>query len=89
MGAEDPTGHRSNGGLIIQTGDNTFIVAGTGVVVTFAYAKDPTWKAGIEQIVEGRYAQGRWQPGRWLNGDERVIRAATCVSSPDASISSV
>ena len=60
----------ANGGLILQTGDNRFIVAGSGVVVTFADARDPGLKAGIEQIVEGRYVHGQWQAGRWLNGDE-------------------
>ena len=69
---QDVTAH---GGLIIQTGDSSFIVAGSGVVVTFADADTtggaPSRKAvGIEQIVEGRYVDGVWKPGRWLNGDE-------------------
>jgi len=60
----------SNGGLIIQTGDDSFIVAGTGVVVTFEDAAPAKQAVGIEQIVEGRYVGGVWKPGRWLNGDE-------------------
>lgn len=60
----------TNGGLIIQTGDNDFIVAGKGVVVTFEDAATDKAATGIERIVEGRYVNGVWQPGRWLNGDE-------------------
>ncbi len=58
-----------HGGLIIQTGPDEFIVAGTGVTLTFA---DPTAQAriGIEQIVEGTYVDGQFVAGRWLNGDE-------------------
>ncbi len=60
----------SNGGLIIQTGDDSFIVAGKGVVVTFEDAAPEKQAVGIEQIVEGSYVDGVWKPGRWLNGDE-------------------
>jgi beta-galactosidase GanA len=60
----------SNGGLIIQTGDDSFIVAGKGVIVTFEDAAPEKQAVGIEQIVEGSYAGGVWKPGRWLNGDE-------------------
>lgn len=60
----------ANGGLIIQTGDDSFVVAGTGVVVTFEDAGADKMAVGIEQIVEGRYVNGVWTPGRWLNGDE-------------------
>jgi len=60
----------ANGGLIIQTGEDSFIVAGTGVVVTFEDASAERLAVGIEQIVEGRYVNGVWKPGRWLNGDE-------------------
>ncbi|HTM79621.1 DUF5597 domain-containing protein [Asticcacaulis sp.] len=60
----------SNGGLIIQTGDDNFIVAGKGVVVTFEDAAPTKQAVGIEQIVEGSYVGGVWKPGRWLNGDE-------------------
>ena len=58
-----------HGGLIIQTGPDEFIVAGTGVTVTFA---DPNAKAriGIEQIVEGHFDGSKFVEGRWLNGDE-------------------
>ncbi|MBW8881836.1 MAG: DUF5597 domain-containing protein, partial [Asticcacaulis sp.] len=60
----------ANGGLIIQTGDNDFLVAGKGVVVTFEDASSDKMAVGIERIVEGEYVDGHWTPGRWLNGDE-------------------
>ncbi len=60
----------ANGGLIIQTGDDSFIVAGTGIVVTFDDATPDHMAVGIEQIVEGKYVGDAWKPGRWLNGDE-------------------
>ncbi len=61
----------ANGGLIIQTGEDSFIVAGNGIVVTFEDAAPSDKMAvGIEQVVEGKYVGGVWKPGRWLNGDE-------------------
>jgi beta-galactosidase GanA len=67
--AKDTQTVANNGGLIIQTGDNSFIVAGQGITVTFEDA-DARMAVGIEQIVEGKYVDGVWKPGRWLNGDE-------------------
>ena len=67
----------NNGGLIIQTGDNEFLVAGQGVTLTFedsAFedATHPHMTVGIEQDIEGKYVDGVWKPGRWLNGDETL-----------------
>lgn len=67
----------NNGGLIIQTGDNEFLVAGQGVTLTFEDAVsegigDARMTVGIEQDLEGRYADGQWKTGRWLNGDETL-----------------
>ena len=58
------------GGLIIAIAPNEFIIAGSGIVVTFApvTAGDPI--AGILSAQEGRYVNGRWSPTRWLNGDQ-------------------
>ena len=60
----------ANGGLIIQTADDSFIVAGSGIILTFEDASEEKMFVGIEQITEGRYTAGVWKPGRWLNGDE-------------------
>lgn len=59
----------NHGGLIIQTGKDEFIVAGTGVTVTFADASGKS-QVGIEQVVEGGYKDGLFLEGRWLNGDQ-------------------
>ena len=58
------------GGLIIAIAPNEFIIAGSGIVVTFApvSAGDPI--AGILSAHEGRYVNARWVPSRWLNGDQ-------------------
>lgn len=67
--AKDQQTVANNGGLIIQTGPDSFIVAGQGITVTFEDA-DGKMTVGMEQVVEGKYVGGVWKPGRWLNGDE-------------------
>jgi len=58
------------GGIIIQTGENDFIIAGTGVVVTFTVNNSTNKSAGILQADEGIYKDGNWIPGRRMNGDQ-------------------
>jgi hypothetical protein len=59
------------GGLIVALGDDEFLVAGNGVIVTFAPAVPGLpGAAGIERIDEGRYENGRFVVTRRLNGDE-------------------
>ncbi len=60
----------AHGGLIIQTGPDDFLVAGIGMVITFASHGDPRTQAGIDSIWEGNFVAGRWTPGRELNGDD-------------------
>jgi beta-galactosidase GanA len=57
-------------GLIISTGSDEYIIAGTGTIVTFVPTKQSSAKAGIVSIEEGVYNDGKWTPGRRLNGDE-------------------
>ncbi len=65
--AELPGAH---GGLIVRLGADEFVVAGTGMILTFA-SKDPANPiAGIESIQEGHYESGAWKPGRTINGDD-------------------
>lgn len=59
-----------SGAVIIQEGENDFIIAGTGVVVTFSVTGNATAIAGILQADEGKYVQGKWQAGRRMNGDQ-------------------
>lgn len=57
-------------GLIIITGPDEFMGAGSGFRVAFS-AKTPGPKlVGIGTIDEGTYFNGAWSPGRRLNGDE-------------------
>jgi beta-galactosidase GanA len=61
----------AHGGLIVQTGPDEFLLAGSGVIVTFADATAADSRVGLEQVIEGHFgADGRWVPGRWLNGDQ-------------------
>lgn len=57
----------AHGGLIIRLGADEYLVAGQGLIVTFATEGAI---AGIESIWEGTFVDGRWVPGRLLNGDE-------------------
>jgi beta-galactosidase GanA len=63
-----PSQVQTRGGLVIQTGEDEFLVAGKGLTIVFS--RDDGAQAGIEQAIEGSYQDGRWQAGRWLNGDE-------------------
>lgn len=58
------------GAIIIQTDENDFIIAGTGVVITFAVNNSDNKSAGILQADEGIYKDGNWIPGRRMNGDQ-------------------
>lgn len=71
----------AHGGLIIQTGPEEYLIAGRGIVVTFAGAGKGPPLAGIDKAEEGVFdPEGRWAPGRLLNGDQthqgRHIRLA-------------
>jgi hypothetical protein len=64
-----PTGSRPSGGLILATGPDEFIIAGTAVTVTFSSTEQGTL-VGILSAEEGEFVNGRWQNTRWLGGDE-------------------
>jgi hypothetical protein len=55
-------------GLIVQTAEDEFIVAGMNFKVFFSHAGDRVGYIG--QVWEGRYEDTVWIPGRLLNGDE-------------------
>lgn len=59
-----------SGGLVIATGPDEFIFAGTGLTVTFETDKPGDPIVGILSVQEGKYENGQWIPGRWLNGDQ-------------------
>ena len=57
------------GGLIIMLSKDEFLVAGSGLIVTFA-PRSGNAVAGIASLDEGVFADGKWVPGRRLNGDQ-------------------
>ncbi len=61
---------KSHGGLIIQTGEDEFVVAGSGVTITFEPQNGEDAQAGIVRIEEDRFVDGTWQRNRVLNGDQ-------------------
>ncbi|MBV8857971.1 MAG: DUF5597 domain-containing protein [Acidobacteria bacterium] len=58
------------GGLVVAVGPDEFVIAGTGLVITFDADSPGAPQVGILSAQEGKYVDGRWQPGRWLNGDQ-------------------
>jgi beta-galactosidase GanA len=58
------------GGLIISESADEFIVAGTGIIVTFKSNDPKNPLAGIGRIDEGEYVDGGWLAGRRMNGDQ-------------------
>ncbi len=56
-------------GLIIQTQDDEFLVAGVNLRVEFS-SSDMNRIGYIGQVWEGRFVDNQWQPIRMLNGDE-------------------
>lgn len=60
----------THGGLIIALSDDEFIVAGTGLTITFAPYGPGAPQAGILRIEEGQFVDGEWRRGRVLNGDQ-------------------
>jgi hypothetical protein len=61
---------RTAGGLIIELAHDEFLIAGSGLTVTFAPEGAGAPIAGILRAQQGRYDDGRWVGGRWLNGDQ-------------------
>jgi hypothetical protein len=60
----------TTGALIVQTGENEFYLAGSGVVLTFINIKHPKLNVGILKAEEGKFENNKWQVIRHLNGDQ-------------------
>lgn len=58
------------GGIMISVGPDEYVIAGTGIIVTFAPNSPGDGLAGIASIQEGKYIDNRWIGGRWMNGDQ-------------------
>ncbi len=71
----------AHGGLIIQLASDDFLIAGTGMIITFGVHDSGQSLAGIDSIWEGSFIDGVWVPGRNLNGDDdnqgRYLRMST------------
>ena len=57
------------GGLLVEIGPDEYIVAGNGIIVTFASVR-PDVTVGIERVDEGAVTGGKFAAARRLNGDE-------------------
>ena len=57
-------------GLVVATGQDEFLVAGSGVSIHFAARTPGPRHTGILSVDEGRFQNGQWIPGRRMNGDE-------------------
>ena len=60
-------------GLIIQTAEDAFIVAGSNLTLVFVPDSPGPAMAGFESIYEGNYINGEWKAGRLLNGDNIMV----------------
>jgi hypothetical protein len=58
------------GAIIIQTGENEFYIAGTGIVVTFKPLNNDSLNVGILKVDEGTFENNTWKILRHLNGDQ-------------------
>ncbi len=58
------------GGMIIMLSPDEFIIAGTGMLITFETRAGGNSIAGIGTDYEGRFVDGKWVPGLSLNGDQ-------------------
>jgi hypothetical protein len=59
------------GAIIVQTGDDEFYVAGSGIVATFRNLSNPSLNVGILKVDEGRFENEKeWKVIRHLNGDQ-------------------
>jgi beta-galactosidase GanA len=56
--------------MIIQTDDDEFYVAGTGVVITFSNSKNKNQNVGLLKVDEGIFDNNVWKVIRHLNGDQ-------------------
>lgn len=58
------------GAVIVQTDDNEFYLAGSGVVITFKNLENPEQIVGILKAEQGKIEDSQWKVIRHLNGDQ-------------------
>jgi beta-galactosidase GanA len=59
-----------SGGLVMATGADEYLFAGTGLTITFETEKPGDPIVGLLSVDEGTYVNGQWIQGRRLNGDQ-------------------
>ncbi|WP_031428279.1 DUF5597 domain-containing protein [Flavimarina sp. Hel_I_48] len=74
------------GALIIQTDNNEFYVAGSGVVITFKNWRKRDQIVGILKNEEGIFENDKWKVTRHLNGDQTHQGRHIRISHGDYSI---
>ncbi len=60
-------------GIIIQSGADSFTVAGSNIDITFLPTTSGPTIAGIASLWEGSYVNGAWKRRRLLNGDNIMV----------------
>jgi len=58
------------GGIIVQTNEDEFYVAGSGLVITFNNLDNRNHIVGILKVDEGRFDNNEWKVIRHMNGDQ-------------------
>jgi len=58
------------GGMVIMISKDEFLVAGTGVMVSFWPRSSDDDAVGIMSMDEGTFVDGKWVAGRRMNGDQ-------------------
>lgn len=59
--------------LLLAVGPDEYVVAGSGVQVTFASRANEAETVGLATVEEGTFENGQWTRGRVLSGDEIMI----------------
>ncbi len=60
----------TTGAIIIQTDENEFYLAGSGIVATFKNTSQPDLTVGLLKVDEGYFENNEWKVIRHLNGDQ-------------------
>jgi hypothetical protein len=77
------------GGIIILLAPNEFLIAGTGIVVTFTPNGPGAPIAGIRTADEVRYDEGQWVRGLRMNGDQTHQGRHVALGTGDFSVQRV
>ncbi len=56
--------------IIIQTAENEFYIAGSGVVITTKFMENKDLNIGLLKVDEGNFINNNWTVKRHLNGDQ-------------------